>query len=282
MLKCTHPMLSGFVSALILLSALSLLAPVRSAGQSAPVPPAESPAPPLVTPPPQELANFMQKGAASVNKEAYPAAEEAFKMGLEKARSLHNAYYEGRFLNALGMVCVNMKCFKEAQDFFKQSYNIRKNLPGKADLAWTTVNLSRANSELGETPEALNYAAEALNIISYLTEKKDLLSCWAYLSEVFQKAKLPLKEIDCYNRMIRILMDGKEKTSADKIHLVDLLHFIGNAYYNMGQFSAAAVSYERALAANAAVGDKKRDGSLLVNIGDAYNKAGQPKLSAPA
>lgn len=234
--------------------------------------------------PPSVARTFFLLGAIASFRRDYAEAKNAFEKALEICRQIDDWDGAGNCLHQLGFICQSLMHYQQAEKYFQEAVQIRKERFGKKhpDVAVSLNALALLYELMGEYTSAETNYKEALEIYeadhhSNLQDFAGTLNNLAnlyYAMGNFQGAEKP------YRRALEIRRKHLPKDHPD---IAQSLNNLATLHYLMGNFTEGASLAQQAIDIySASVGESHPNfADALTNLANIYYASGDYVTAEP-
>jgi CHAT domain-containing protein/tetratricopeptide (TPR) repeat protein len=200
-------------------------------------------------------------------------ALDHFHRAIKLARIGGSRFAEGSAFSNIGKIFSDLADWQQALEFYGQALTIYKSLTdAKPQEALTLNNIGVAYSRSGEQEKGLDYLQQALAIQRTTQDKNGQSRSLINIGRIYRLMGEYDKAHTHYSQAQAI-----QKETNNRAHQADTLDEIGLAYSEEGKQPEKAVDYLlQAVQLQHALGNLRREGVILANLGEAYNRLRQP------
>lgn len=189
------------------------------------------------------------------------------------AEKNNNKKAEGINLGYLGDAYRNLGELRKAIEYYDQAVKIVRDIKDRRSEGINLGNLGIAYSDLGETEESIKCYEEALEISRFYKDRREEGNYLGNLGSAYRNLGEYKEAIKYYNESINILHEAGDRRRKGN-HLGNL----GSTYRDLGDeendkekrigyYHLAAKYHSNAIKILRSVGDKRREGNHLSNLG---------------
>jgi CHAT domain-containing protein/tetratricopeptide (TPR) repeat protein len=200
-------------------------------------------------------------------------ALDHYHRAIKLSRNGGSRFAEGSALSNIGKIYSDLADWQQALDFYGQALTLYKSLTdAKPFEAQTLNNIGVAYSRSGEQEKALDYLQQGLAIQRAAQDKNSQSRSLINIGRVYRLMG-KYEEARTYYAQAQAI----QKETNNRAHQADTLDEIGLAYSEEGKQPEKAVDYlVQAVQLQHTLGDLRREGVTLANLGEAYNRLRQP------
>lgn len=209
-------------------------------------------------------------GLLYLNLSQYPKALDYFQQSLKIAREIRDHKGEASSLNNMGLISRRQGQYQQALDYFQQSLVIMREINDHYGIATNLSNLGNVYQHLSQYPKALDYFQQSLKIAREISGSKGEANILNNMGIVYRRQGHYPQALDYFQQSLMIA-----RKTDDRIMEMSSLSNMGLVYLNISQYSQAINNFRKSLKISREIGDRYGEASILMNLGLIYRRQSQ-------
>ncbi|MBI5219473.1 MAG: tetratricopeptide repeat protein, partial [Bacteroidia bacterium] len=165
---------------------------------------------------------------------------------------------------------------EKAMQYSKEGLSLALKINNKRKLSACYLNVGFIYRKQGNYPLALEYYQKSLRMDEELGNKKDIVTCYNHIGILQAEQENYSNSLDYFLKAMKLLDDLSKNCRKNKDivsfkeSMANCLLNLGNMKYKLGDLDSTLVYYNKSLALNEELGDKKNMAKCYNNIGNIY------------